>query len=58
MVSCASKQVKGNSGLIYSWGSGDGNSGKFELLCKQKGKCNWKDVGREGAEKHWSLPGF
>lgn len=53
MVSCASRQVKGNSGLIYSWGSGDGNSGKFELLCKQKGKCNWKDVGREGAEKHW-----
>lgn len=46
-------QEKDNSGLFYSWGSGNGNSINFKLFCKQNRKCEWKeDVGSEGAQNH------
>lgn len=45
-------QERDNNGLIYSWGSGNGNR-NFKLFCKQKGKCVWKkDVGSEGVQNH------
>ena len=50
-------KVKDNSGLTYSWGSGNGKTGNFKLFYKQNGKCEWKVVGNEVVQNHWTLPG-
>lgn len=57
MNSNTQMQVKDNSGLIYSWGNGNGKSGNFKLFYKQNEKCERQFGGSEVIQNHWTPAG-